>query len=581
MRRMNYRTLGAACTVAALVAIPAAQTQPDLPAFADARQSSSASEGGGINESIRQEAAANSQIMRTLHFLTDVHGPRVTGSPGHKAAAEWAVKTMTGWGMTNGKLEPWEFGYPGWANERLAVHAVEPFKDALVVEALAWTPGTRGPVTANAFNLIVPDGPLANPDAPAATARGGRGPARLGPTEAELAAYLDSIKANVANAAVLVGRPIVVPVSLQPPPGRQTDEQVRCRYDEAAANDPACANQGRGGRGGGGGGRGQQPADRLTNAQVSQRIDAFLVANRAALRINDAGRAHGQIIAFDNRTRDITKAVPTVVMRNEDYGRIARILADGTPVRLEADIVNTSYPDGKISYNAIAEIPGSDKKDEIVMAGGHLDSWHSATGATDNAIGCAIMMEAARILKALNVQPRRTIRIALWSGEEQGLLGSIAYVKEHFGSAEAPGPEFARFNGYLNIDTGTGRLRGASVFGPPETAAVLREILAPFKDLKVGGASATTSRATGGTDSTSFNNAGLPGIGFSQDSIEYGSHTHHTNLDTYERVIEQDVRDAAVVVAGTLYQLAMREQPLPRFTADKMPPKPAPRGGGQ
>jgi Zn-dependent M28 family amino/carboxypeptidase len=266
-------------------------------------------------------------------------------------------------------------------------------------------------------------------------------------------------------------------------------------------------------------------------------------------------------------------------MRNEDYGRIARILADGTPVELEANIANTWHPDGKTSYNAIAEIAGSDKADEVVMAGGHLDSWHSATGATDNAIGCAIMMEAARILKALNVQPRRTIRIALWSGEEQGLLGSQAYVKAHFGSAEAPTAEFAKFNGYLNIDTGTGRLRGAGVFGPPETAAVLREILAPFKDLKIAGATATASRATGGTDSTSFNNAGLPGIGFNQDPIEYGSHTHHTNLDTYERVIEQDVREAAVIVAGALYQLAMRDEPLPRFTTDKMPAKPAARGG--
>jgi hypothetical protein len=562
MRSMRYGTFLTACAVTALTVLPAAQNQLDP----------------HINDKIRQEEAQNSQVMKTLHYLTDVHGPRVTGSPGHKAAAEWAVKTMTGWGMQNGKLEPWEFGYPGWANERLSVHAVSPFKDALVVEALAWTPGTKGAVTAPAFNLIVPQGPLANPDAPAA-GRGGRGPARLGPTDAELGAYLDSIKSRVNGAAVLVGRHALVPVNLAAPPGRQTDEQVRCRYDEEAANDPACANQGRGGRGGAG--RGQQPpGDRLSNAQVSQRIDAFLVANRAAVRINDAGRAHGQIIAFDNRTRDITKAVPTVVMRNEDYGRIARILADGTPVQLEAEIVNRWYPEGKISYNAIAEIPGSDKRDEIVMAGGHLDSWHSATGATDNAAGCAIMMEAARILKALNVQPRRTIRIALWSGEEQGLLGSLAYVKAHFGSAEQPGPEFSKFNGYLNIDTGTGRLRGASVFGPPETAAMLREILGAFKDLKVGGASATTSRATGGTDSTSFNNAGLPGIGFNQDPIEYSSHTHHTNLDTYERIIEQDVRDAAVVVAGTLYQLAMREQPLPRFTADKMPPKPAPRGGG-
>jgi hypothetical protein len=489
---------------------------------------------------------------------------------------------MTGWGMVNGRLEPWDWNQPGWANEQLSVHATSPFKDALVVEALAWTPGTNGTVKAKALNLITPEGPLADPAAdPNAAGRGGRGPQRLGPTDAELTAYFDSIKDKVKGAAVLVGKPVFVPVNLTPPSGRQTDDQVRCRYDESAANDPACAalNQGRGGRGGGG--RGPQPADpsRLTARQVADKVDAFLVLNKAALRINDAGRPHGQIVAFDNRTYDVAKAVPTVVMRNEDYGRIARVLADGTPVELEATIANKTYPAGP-SYNAIAEIAGTGKAAEVVMAGGHLDSWHSATGATDNAIGCAIMMEAARILKTLGVQPRRTIRIALWSGEEEGLLGSLAYVKQHFGSAESPKPEFATFNGYLNIDTGTGRLRGASVFGPPEGAQMLAGILAPFKDLKVGGATASASRATGGTDSTSFSNAGLPGIGFSQDGIEYNSHTHHTNLDTYERVIEADVRDAAVVVAGTLYQLAMRDEPLPRFAADRMPPPPPQRGGG-
>jgi len=542
-----------------------------------------------INDKIRLEEAQNSQIMRTLHFLTDVHGPRLTGSPQHKAAAEWAVKTMTSWGMVNGNLEPWDWNKPGWANEFLAVHVTAPYKDALVVESLAWTPGTNGTVKTKAFNLVVPDGPLADPAAdPGAAGRGGRGPARLNPTEAELTAYLDSIKDKVKGAAVLVGKPSFVAVNLNAPPGRQSDVAVRCRYADNAATDPECtALAGRGGRGfgggGGGGGRGAAATPdptRLTARQIAERIDAFLVANKAALRINDAGREHGQIIAFDNRTADVTKVVSTVVMRNEDYGRIARVLADGTPVEIEATIVNKTYPAGP-SYNAIAEIRGTDKADEVVMAGGHLDSWQSATGATDNATGCAIMMEAARILKALNVQPRRTIRIALWSGEEQGLLGSLAYVKKHFASAEAPTPEFAKFNGYLNIDTGTGRLRGASVFGPPEAAAILRDILAPFKDLGVGGASASSGRTVGGTDSTSFNNAGLPGIGFNQDSIQYGSHTHHTNLDTYERVIEQDVRDAAVVVAGTLYQLAMRDQPLPRFAADKMPPKPAERGGGQ
>ena len=383
---------------------------------------------------------------------------------------------------------------------------------------------------------------------------------------------------------MLVGKHAFVPVNLEPPAGRRTDIQAQCQYDPALANDPQCANQGRGGRGGGGGGgRGAQPpSDRLTT-RPGQRARQTRSSSRTRRRSGSTtpARPHGQISAFDNRSRDITKAVPTVVMRNEDYGRISRILAErhaGANSRRRSSTSTT--PRERPSYNAIAEIAGSDKKDEVVMAGGHLDSWHSATGATDNAIGCTIMMEAARILKALGVQPRRTIRIALWSGEEQGLLGSQAYVKAHFGSAEDPLPEFAKFNGYLNIDSGTGRLRGASVFGPPGTAAVLREILAPFKDLKICGATETASRATGGTDSTSFNNAGLPGIGFGQDPIEYGSHTWHTNLDTYERVVEQDVRDAAVVVAATLYQLAMRDRPaaaLRRRTRCRRRPR---RGGG-
>jgi carboxypeptidase Q len=220
--------------------------------------------------------------------------------------------------------------------------------------------------------------------------------------------------------------------------------------------------------------------------QVNQQVDAFLVANGAKVRINDAGREHGQIIAQGgNRVYDVTKVPPTVVLRNEDFGRIARILADGSPVELEFAIVNKVYPEGRTAYNVIAEIPGSDKKDEVVMLGGHLDSWHGSTGATDNAIGCATMMEAARILKAIGVQPRRTIRVALWSGEEHGLLGSQAYVRQHFGRFEDPKPEFSKLMAYLNIDSGTGRARGATVFGPPDAATVVREALAPFADLGV------------------------------------------------------------------------------------------------
>jgi hypothetical protein len=320
----------------------------------------------------------------------------------------------------------------------------------------------------------------------------------------------------------------------------------------------------------------------LTTNQINEQIDQFLVANGALMRVNDSRMTNGHIRAFQNRTYDVTKAVPTVVLRNEDYGRISRIMADGSPVRLEFNIVNRLYPEGKTSYNTIAEILGSDKKDEVIMLGGHLDSWHSATGATDNAIGCAVMMEAARILKSLGVKPRRTIRVALWSGEEEGLLGSQAYVKQHFGTFEDPKPEFARFDGYFNVDSGTGRIRGASIFGPPEDADLLRQILAPFSDLGVAGAIPSKSRRLGGTDSTSFSQAGLPGVGLGQDPIEYFGDTWHTNLDTYERIIEDDAKKSAIVVAAAVYQLAMRDDMLPRFSTADMPPKPAPeQPGGQ
>jgi carboxypeptidase Q len=494
-----------------------------------------------INAKIRQEEGSHSQIMRTLHTFTDVYGPRVTGSPNHKAAAEWAIKQMAGWGFTNGHLEPWDFGHPGWVNERFSAHIIAPVKDQLTCEVVAWTPGTNGPVTAQAYQLITPEHPTAD----------------------ELTTLLNGAKDKVKGHIVLVSKSVAVPVNLNPPAKRRADDEVRAQYDP---NNPD------GGRGRGRGNPPATPPGTLSTNEINRRVDEFLVASGARVRVNDAGREHGQIIAFNNRTFDVAKAVPTVVMRNEDYGRIARILADGTPVELEFNIENKVYPEGRTSYNTIAEIPGTDKKDEVVMLGGHLDSWHSATGATDNAIGCAIMMEAARILKAIGVQPRRTIRVALWSGEEEGLLGSQAYVKEHFGSFEHPKPEFATLDAYLNIDSGTGHPRGAGVFGPPSAAAILRQTLVPFADLGVVGASATRSRTIGGTDSTSFNNAGLPGVGFGQDPIEYNTHTHHTNLDNYERIIESDVKDAAIVIAATLYQLVMRDEMVPRFPASEMPP---------
>jgi Zn-dependent M28 family amino/carboxypeptidase len=250
---------------------------------------------------------------------------------------------------------------------------------------------------------------------------------------------------------------------------------------------------------------------------------------------------------------------------------VERLLADDDDVKLSFNVVNHIYPEGKTSYNAVAEIPGADKSDEIVMLGGHLDSWHGGTGATDNAIGCSIMMEAARLIQTLGLKPRRTVRVALWSGEEEGLLGSLAYVKQHFGTAEDPKPEWFKLDAYFNVDTGTGSLRGAGVFGPPEAAAALRPVFTLFTDWGVAGVSNTNSRATGGTDSTSFNNAGLPGIGMSQDPIEYNTMTHHTNLDTYERIIPDDVQKAAAIIAAAVWQVANRGEMIPRFTKDSMP----------
>ena len=539
---MKHSTLAIALGVSALVVAAA-------PPFAAQERIDA-----DINAQIRKEGLDNSKIMRTMHYLTDVYGPRLTGSPNLKAAGEWAITEMASWGFENGRLEPWDFARPGWANDVAIGAVLSPVKDKLEFEVLAWTPSTPGTVKAKAFNLITPDQP----------------------TKEELEKYLASVKGEVANSIVLVGRSRPVPVNLNPPAKRMADDVARGRF-----NPPPGAEGGGRGRGGreGRGGRGDLPAPRagaMTAADVNTRLSEYLLENNVALRINDAQREHGQIRAFQNTTYDIAKVVPTVVMRNEDYGRIARILADGTPVELQFTITNTIYPDGRTAYNTISEIPGSDKADEVVMLGGHLDSWHSATGATDNAIGCAVMMEAARILKAIGVKPRRTIRVALWSGEEQGLLGSKAYVAEHFGTFEAQKPEYSKLVAYMNVDSGTGRVRGASVFGPPAAAAVLRELVKPFEDFGVVGAVPTGSRNTGGTDSTSFNAAGLAGIGWGQDPIEYNSATWHTNLDTYERIVEDDAKQSAITIASVLYHLAMRDEMLPRFPATEMPPVPAP-----
>jgi carboxypeptidase Q len=491
---------------------------------------------------IRQEATTNSHILRTAHVLTDRYGPRPTGSPNLKAAGEWAVKQLESWGLQNGRMEPWDWGNPGWLNERLAAHVVSPVRDHLVAEALAWTPGTNGPVKAAAVQITLP----------------------TRPTKQELAAHLDALRGAVRGKIVLVGAHQRVSVTFNDMPERREDRDVL-----QILNAPPAA------------GRGAPPSTQkpvaperqpLTNSQLSAQVYDFLIAAGARVRVNDAGRDHGQIRAFANNTYDESKAIPTVVMRNEDYGRISRLLADGENVELEFDIVNRLYPEGRTSYNAIAEIPGT--TDEVVMLGGHLDSWHAATGATDNAIGCAVAMEAVRILKAIRVAPRRTIRLALWSGEEQGMRGSRAYVRQQYGTFEEPKAAYGKLSAYMNIDSGTGRVRSMTVFGPATAAVALSETLAPFKDLGVLGANSMRSRQAANSDHSAFSEAGLPGVNALQDPIEYVNYTWHSNLDTYERIVEEDVIKSAIVLAATIHHLATRDEMLPRFSNGEMPKRP-------
>ncbi len=541
------------------------------------------------NAKIRKEEAERSQVMHTLHMLADRYGPRMTGSPNHEAAVQWVIKQFTEWGMKNAHREAWDFARTGWLNERASGFIVSPVRQNLKFEVVAWTPSTAGTVSGSVIQLELPQGPMPAPaatDANAApaggrgaragAARGGGGggagfggPQRLGPTKDQMDQWLEANKSKIRGKAVMIGKAAVVPVNFNPPALRRPDDQVKASYDP---NNPNGGRGGRGGGGGGGGARGgNQDPNRMSANQVAEAVDAWLLANGALVRLGDSPMEHGIIRVAQHRGYDSTKTIPEVVLRNDDYGRIERLLADGEDVKAEFNIVNHDYPEGKTSYNVVGEIPGTDKADEIVMLGGHLDSWQSATGATDNGIGSSIMMEAARIIQALGLKPRRTIRVALWSGEEEGLLGSLAYVKQHFGTFEDPKPEFAKLDCYFNVDTGTGRVRGGSVFGPPDAAAILRRALDPFADLGVFGASATGSRATGGTDSTSFNNAGLPGIGMSQDPIEYNSTTHHTNLDTYERIVPEDVKGDSVVLAAAVWYVANLDQMIPRFTKENMP----------
>lgn len=500
-----------------------------------------------LNARIRTEALEHSQVMATLHVLTDVHSPRLTASPTYKAAADWSMARLASWGLKNAHEETWTFAHPGWANERCTAHVEAPYQSHLGVEVLSWTPSTQGTARGAAFLLPVPEEP----------------------TQAELTAIFEAAKDAVKGRLVLVGAPKELPVlNPNPLPPRQSEEALAKRFDPV---NPAM-----------GASPFRTPPPRrpgsLEPRELNAQIDAFLVANHALVRVNDAALRNGQVRAFSNRTFDEGKTVPTVVMRHEDYGRIFRVMQDGTTVQLSFEIVNHRFPGG-LGYNVVAELPGASKPEEVILLGAHLDAWHTATGATDNGVNAAIMMEAARILQTLGVRPARTIRIALWDGEEHGLLGSKAYVEAHYGTAEAPKPEFGQVVAYFNADAGAGQLRGLSLFGPPAGAQVLRELLAPFQDLGARGATFSKTRPGKGrsgpsTDTATFSAAGLPAVNVVQDGLEYFEYTWHTTLDTLERVPVDDAKRTAAMLASVAYHLAQRPERLPFFTKEELPPVP-------
>lgn len=488
---------------------------------------------------IRNEGLNNSKVMDIAFYLTDVNGPRLAGSPGYTKAANWAKKELTEWGLVNAQLEPWgEFG-KSWELQKSYVALAAPYYKPMIAYPKTWTKGSGG--LKNAEVILI---------------------------EAEDSTGLEQYRGKLKDKIAILYRNDTLKHSFKPDAVRYTDEEL----EKMANAEPP------------------QPADTAQLRQMRARMAARAGANVANL-LKALAEKEGAVavLSYNMRGRDGTlfvqgggpyaKGSPDnfldIMLTAEDYLTICRLARAGIPVKLEVDVKTTSNENDTKGYNVVAEIPGTDPnlKEELVMLGGHLDSWHSATGATDNAAGCAVMMEAVRILKVLDVKPRRTIRIALWGGEEQGLHGSRGYVKNHFADPADMKlkPAHAKFSSYFNIDNGTGKIRGIYLQGNEKVKDIFTEWLKPFHDL---GATTVTISNTGGTDHQAFDGVGLPGFQFIQDPIEYSTRTHHTNMDSYDHLIADDLKQIATIVASFVYNAAMRDEKLPRKEL------PQPRGTG-
>ena len=471
---------------------------------------------------IRDEGLNRSQIAPIAHQLTDVAGPRLTNSPGWHRAADWVVQTVQGWGLSNAKKESWgEYGY-GWSAEKTSLSMRTPYYSPLIAYAVPWSGSTNGPITAPLFYVQQMD-------------------------SSWIAAHLDQMKGKV-----LLLRP------------QQTDTFLRSDFkaDAERYSDSALAALG---------------DTYMMSRDVLKFIVPYfahmmniskMVNNSGAVAVlgTDGGRDGTVFVQsyIGYRKKDI-RGLPDLEVAKEDFLRLMRLAEDGREVTLELQSDTKFYDQDLQGHTVVAEIPGTDPtlKAEVVMLGGHLDSWSAATGATDNGAGCIVALEAVRILKTLGVKPKRTIRIALWDGEEEGLLGSFHYVKNHFGDPldMKLKPEQSKVSVYFNLDNGSGKIRGIYAQGNEKAAGVFRQWLVPFKDL---GASTVTLHNTGSTDHLSFDAIGIPGFQFVQDQLDYETRTHHSNQDNYDHLRMDDMKQAATIEAAFVYFAAMRPDMMPR-----------------
>ncbi len=490
---------------------------------------------------IRHEGLQRSKVMDHAFYLTDVYGPRLTGSPGLQAAGEWILRKYAEWGLTSARMETWGPFGRGWSSVRFSAHMKEPGYQPLIGFARPWSPSTPGPISAAPVLAVI----RSEEDFP--KFRGHlkgkivliEEPRELKPLDAPL----NRVHGDGDLAALLDVR------------------SVRGVAYEGDLFTPA---------------KPPAPSNREKSRRLMNRIHEYLKQEGVAAVIVPGERMDGGTVRSSGPAflRDEKNAAPPplAALTPEHYNQIARLVGKKVPVTLDLDIQTRFHQETRDSFNVVGEIPGGDKSGEFVMLGAHLDSWTGGTGATDNAAGSSVVMEAMRILKATGLKPRRTIRAALWSGEEQGLLGSKAYVAAHFADPETMDlrPEHGKLAAYFNLDNGSGMIRGVYLQGNDMVRPIFEAWLRPFHDL---GAKALTIRNTFGTDHLSFDAVGLPGFQFIQDPLEYSTRTHHTNMDVYDHLQRNPLQQAATVMASFVYHAAMREEKLPRK------PLPEPRMG--